>query len=310
MKYIFGSGLIGLFAKHLLPGEWEIVPFRRSRFFSWSPPLDDDFIIHDPRMDDLIQQMFPGTQTIFRKRGISYHGEIFSGDKITAELRDMWIYRLFGYDPPGPIVPYLKSHMGFATYRLSLNSVYNSLMKKFSRQIEEGKSKGDVTEVGDHYFIRGGKRYDFEAVVSTIPHNALLNYAKIPHDLKTATVQVVQVASQELNFEGHDQLLVTDPEIGFYKVDHRDDGSYIFYFKPEMAYPAKYLMSVLKRFEIRNGTSIPDYITLGSADLNVVKRMGFIPIGSYAEWDWCGDVGTNLLRLLSLEKYSKPISVA
>ena len=45
MNVIFGAGVVGLIARHVLVGNWQIVPFGRSRFFSFNPPLDDNFMI-------------------------------------------------------------------------------------------------------------------------------------------------------------------------------------------------------------------------------------------------------------------------
>jgi len=47
MNIILGSGIIGLLAKLILGQDWKIIPFYRSRYFSFNPALDDNFIIRD-----------------------------------------------------------------------------------------------------------------------------------------------------------------------------------------------------------------------------------------------------------------------
>lgn len=301
MNYIFGSGIVGLLAKHILPGNWTVIPFGRSRFFTFNPPIDDDYIIYDERLDDVISRIYPNKQILMRKRAWSLKGQLFPGyDRGCAED---WLNKVFGGSQPGQSHAYLTHHMGFASYDLNLHDLYGCLQKKYAGEIASGNMIGKVESIGDHHFVANGKRYDFENVVSTIPLNALLDYGNIQHDLVAKNAQVIQLFSRSLDFEGNDQVFIADHNIHFYKVSKLSDGSYIFYFNGEMAAPARYLMDVLDDFKILNGTMVEKYIPQGSYDLTKVKQLGFTPIGSYAEWDWCGDVGTNILRLLNLEKY-------
>ena len=61
-------------------------------------------------------------------------------------------------------------------------------------------------------------------------------------------------------------------------------------------------MALLKDFELLDGTSIVDYLPMGQVPkLDHLEAKGIYSIGSYAQWDWCMDVSSCLLRLL---KYS------
>lgn len=301
MKYIFGAGLVGLLAKHILPGDWTIIPFGKSRFFSFNPPIDDDYIIRDDRIEDVISGMCPNKQVLMRKRAWSLGGQLFQGyDKNCAEE---WLNKIFGYEYPGHSHAYLMHHMAFASYNVNLSNLYQCLAKKYEGAIDDGKKIGKVTELGKNYFIAGGKRYDFTDLVSTIPLYAAYDLAKIEHSLRTINCQALQLTSKKIDLEGNDQVFVADLGLAFYKVTKLLDGSYIFYFNAEMPQPARYLMNVLDDFRIINGTTIDKYIPVGEDDLSRIKGLGVTPIGSYAEWDWYCDIGTNILRLLNLGKY-------
>src|SRR5688500_18173898 len=54
---IFGSGIVGLMAGKLLGSSWTVIPFGRSRFYSFNPPLADNFIIHDSEIDEPIRDL-------------------------------------------------------------------------------------------------------------------------------------------------------------------------------------------------------------------------------------------------------------
>ena len=302
MNYIFGAGLVGLLAKHILPGDWTIIPFGKSRFFSYSPPIDNDYIIYEPRIDDVMAKIVPHKQILMRKRAWSLGGQLFPG--YNKDCANDWLQKIFGPEPPGQSHAYLSHHMSFASYNINLSNLYDCLMQRYAKDCEAGRLYGKVTEVGNHYFIAGGKKHDFVDAVSTIPLYAMLDLAKLPHTLKTRDCQAVQLCSSKIDLEGHDQIYVADSHIEFYKVSKLDDGSYVFYFHgTDVTQPAQYLMHVLDEFKILNGTVIEKYIPLGRADLNVLKAMGFTPIGAYAEWDWYCDISTNIIRLLHLDKY-------
>ncbi len=299
MKVIFGSGIVGLLAKCILGSDWTIIPFYKSRFFSFNPALDDNFIIRDDRIDEIIQDIVgvESKKLHLYQRAWSIAGEISKGYK--NELYYPWAYKLFGADPPPHVEPYLKSQMVVSVYDVRVNQLYSNLLGKFNDNLVAEASKGAITEIGDHYFIRGEKRYDFDAAISTVPLDKLLELMGMQHTLKAKTLHYLHVQTNELNFEGANQLLVVDREIGFYKVTNVAPNRYLFYCHEDIVNPGTYLMSYMKSFDILDGTSIEGVIPLGALPkLEDIDNKGIHCIGSSAQWDWCMDISSCMIRLV------------
>jgi len=300
-KYIFGSGLVGLLARKILGSSYTIIPFYKSRFFSFNPPLDDNFIISNPEIDYIIKSIFGEVKKFTYKRKYSFEGNIVPFNKNVCEN---FIYKLFGYDIPGQVFPYLSksSVMGdassndFDVYDLRSNAIYSQLLQEYKEEIDKGMQVGPVTYVGEECFEAGGKRYGYSSIVNTIPLNAFCNLARKPSNLQSKPVSFVHVQTDRLNFEGCNQLLVADPGLAFYKVTNIAKDRYLFYFIDDVFNPGIYLMPIIPGpFEVLDGTLISDYIPLGQ-----IPQIGFNNvkcIGSYAEWDWCVDIGSCILRL-------------
>ena len=59
-------------------------------------------------------------------------------------------------------------------------------------------------------------------------------------------------------------------------------------------------MAFMGNFEILDGTTLENVIPLGAMPkLEILEKYGIFSVGSYAQWDWCADVGSNILRLLN-----------
>jgi hypothetical protein len=299
MKVIFGSGIIGLIAKCILGPDWTVIPFYKSRFFSFNPALDDNFIVRDERIDEVIYDVagIESRKLHLYQRAWSISGEVSKGYK--GELYYPWAYKLFGADPPSHVEPYFKSQMVVSVYDLRANQLYSNLLNAYSKDLVSEAAKGTVTEIGDHYFVRNGKRYDFDAAINTIPLDKLLDLMSVKHALKSKALHYLHVQSNELDFEGANQLLVVDREIGFYKVTNVAPNRYLFYCHEDIVNPGTYLMSFMKSFDILDGTSIDGVIPLGSLpNLDDLDKKGIHCIGSSAQWDWCMDISSCMIRLV------------
>lgn len=299
MNIIFGSGIVGLLAKLILGPNWKIVPFMRSRFFSFNPALADNFVIRDDEIDpfivDLTKEIRP--QTFIYRRAWSVAGELIS--YWDTNLCSDWLFKIFGTDVPPQAEIYYRDRMNLSVYDLRLNEVYKSLMSHFLPELKEEAEKGLVTEIGDHYFIRNGIRHDFDHAVSTIPLNALCDLMNLQINLPAKTVHYLHVRTDDLNFEGMNQLFVTDRIFDFYKVTNIAPERYLIYCHVDIPDPGVYFMHFIPKFDILDGTSVAGAIPMGAMPkLNNIEANGIYCVGSYAQWDWCADVGSNILRLI------------
>lgn len=295
---IFGSGIVGVLAKAILGPSWKIVPFYKSRFFTFNPALDDNFIISHDKIADCVRDLCGQTNCYVYKRAWSTAGQLTGS--FDASLCYDWHFKLFGGRIPSQSEPYFNSKMNHFVYDVRVNALYSDLMRANLEEIKTEATKGIVTEVGDHYFIRNGVREEFDHAVSTIPLNAMCQLAGINLELASKPLHYLHVQTADLNFEGYNQLLVTDQAFSFFKVTNVAPGRYLFYFHEEVPNPGVYLMPFMNSFDIVDGTSIEHALPIGQIPkLDWLETKGVYSIGSYAQWDWCMDVSSCILRLIN-----------
>lgn len=301
MKLILGSGIVGLLAKFILGSDWKIIPFHKSRFFSFNPALDDNFIIRDSRLDPIIRDLGfnPSTLHLYN-RYWSLGGELFK--EWNKDLYKGWLYKIFGSEAPPQSDVYWDGKLKPFVYDIRVNQLYNSLMQKYMEEITEEAAKGLVTEIGDHFIKRGNVKTDFDMALSTIPLDKLYELMGRRTNLKARTLHYLHVESKDLNFEGANQLLVVDQAIDFYKVTNIAPNRYLFYCHRDLVNPGMYLMNFMNNFEILDGTSIDSVIPMGGIPKLDTEEKGIHCIGSSAQWDWCMDIGSCMIRIA---KYSQ-----
>jgi hypothetical protein len=84
----------------------------------------------------------------------------------------------------------------------------------------------------------------------------------------------------------------------------------LFYCQENIVNPGAYLMAFMKNFDILDGTSIDNVIPVGPLPkLDTIDDFGIHCIGSSAQWDWCMDVSSCIIRLIKYstegDKYGK-----
>lgn len=295
---IFGSGIVGLLAKALLGPSWKLVPFYRSRFFTFNPALDDNFIIRDEQTDDFIKDVTGAiaVQVLLYRRAWSVGGQLVpSWDK--GLCRD-WSTKIFGSQVPPQTEVYLANRMNLFVYDLRVNQLYQRLMEQNLAELQTESAKGLVTEIGDHYFIRGGIREDFDNAVSTIPLDGLNKLMNVQMELPSKDLHYYHIQTDNLDFEGNNQVFVVDSMFGFYRASNIAPKRYLIYCHEEIQNPGIYFMPIMQSFEILDGTSVKHGLTMGPVPkIDWHESKGIYCVGSYAQWDWCMDVGSCILRL-------------
>lgn len=295
MNYIFGSGIVGMLAKEILP-DWTIVPFSRSRFFSFKCPLDDNFIIRHPNLDEIVY-------SIAGQVGTAHYRRIFSSSGLLCgynpEVFQLFLEKVFGDAQPAHAKACMPNRMEHDIYRVRLNELYQTLQFKHKDHIDAEVKKGKVTAIGDHFFIQNGVRYDFEHAVSTIPLDVTCDLAHINHNFQYLDTHYIHLATKSIDLEGANQALVVDRSIPFFKVVNVAEDQYVLYSTEDFVMPGMVLAPIIPKFEIIDGCCVPKSVNLGPLpDVTFLEERGIYPVGGYAQWDWCSDVGSNILRLL------------
>lgn len=301
---IFGSGVIGLLAKAMLGPAWRVIPFHRSRFFSFNPALDDNFIIRDERTDEFIRDLngLDAVVPITYNRAWSISGQLVrTWDK---DLCDQWLYKVFGAQVPPQSKVYYKDRLNLLIYRVRISELYKSLLDNYLETLREESVKGPVTEVGDHYFVRNNQREEFDNIVSTIPLDKLNLLMGIKSAvLPTKDLHYYHIHTNSLDFEGCNQVFVVDEVFKFYRAIMVAVDRYVFYCHEVLEQPGIYFMSIMSHFEILDGTSIVGALPMGPVPKqDGYEKRGIFNVGSYAQWDWCMDVGSCIQRLQKLSQ--------
>lgn len=297
---ILGSGILGLLAKMILGNGWQIVPFGRSRFYSFTPALDDNFIIRDARLDDFVKQFGSPGVSIY-KINYSVGGQLI---KDTPQaIREAWASRAFGSYVPQHAALYLASRSLFGVYTLRANTLYGQLLETFGQDLLQESKRGPVTAIEPHCVVRGGHRLEFDKLVSTIPLPELYRLCGIRGQLPAKQLYYYHIATTDLDFEGANQVLVVDEGIDFFKVTNIAEGRYLFYVDRDIPSQmvGQYFSTFMNDFDILDGTTIKDALPCGSLpDLSGLTKYGIHCVGKHAEWDPCADLGSGVVRLLRL----------
>jgi hypothetical protein len=293
---ILGSGIVGLLAREILGEQWLVVPFSRSRFYSFKPALADNFIIRDDRIDDVIEHL-GGKISFIYKTLYSLNGALLPPDD---NIINAWSNKLFDDDAPSQALPCIKSRGDHFIYNIRINQLYNQLQQKYVQKLVDSSKRGPISEIGDHYLIWGGQRIDFDHMISTIQLSKLFELTNTPRiKLPTKQIWYYHIETNELNFEGANQVLVLDNLIDFFKVSNIAKNRYLFYLLRDIPVPGPYFMQFMQQFDLIDGTTITEAIPAGQKpDLTLFNKLGIECIGAMAEHDYFMDLGSCLVKLL------------
>ncbi len=294
-KFIFGSGLIALLARKMLGPTYQLIPFGKSRFYSFNPPTADNFIICNPSIDYCLNDMFGPQSKYSYRRSYSVGGNLIPSNN---DILSTYLVKTCDFDPPPHAAIYYKSQDVMDVYGLRCTDLYTKLVEEYKDEI--GKSINTYSTVtgltNDHIEFSNGKIVEYDEVVNTIPMNVLLDLMKVQHSLKANPVHIIHLTSSSIDLEMYNQVFVVDPQIDFYKVTRIDTNRYLFYFLNDHVSHGIYLMGYINGpFDILDGTRIDNYIIKGG--IPKWSHPKIKNIGSYAQWDDCMDVGSCIYRL-------------
>jgi hypothetical protein len=299
MKFILGSGLVGVIAKEILGDGWEIIPQGHSRYYSFDPALADNYI----RVTDSIREIITtGMELRTLSRAFSFGGSLVWQPH--GWLLDAYASKVYG--EPHPILNKIF-RQEIQVFGLRCNDLYKILMNRHISTIKESNVKyGEVVEITQDSIITTTGRFPYERILSTIPLDVLLKALKKPNDLKARDVWMYQVQTDALDFEGADEVLVLDEAFDFYKCYKLGKLDYQFFCLKEIRTPVEYFgaftggrlkVSPVARTKVAN--AIPQ--SVNPPDLSLLETEHRIQcIGSNAQWDDMIDINTCILRILKM----------
>jgi len=302
VNFILGSGITGLLAKMILGDNWQLIPFGRSRFYSFYPPTTDNFIVYHDSIDSIIREFtaIPQSELLFRATSIG--GQLLFADASFA--KDAYISKLFGTNPHPAAGALLRHELNVYKF-VTATEVYSTLQTRYKVEVEKARQQyGVVNKIShqDRTIQTSTGTYEYNKIVSTIPLDALLGFMNEPHNLQAINVWYYHVTTPALNFEGARQVFVADAAFDFFKVDRVAGDQYVFHCKCDLGNPMAYLGAFMNnRLSIENATNMQKAFPVGAPPkLEDIEKVGIYPVGQHGQWDYFMDVSSSMKRLLKL----------
>jgi hypothetical protein len=296
-KFVLGSGVVGLLARHILGPEWKIIPFKRSRFYCYSPALADDYIVAAPGISEILAQLNFIPQNKRYLRAFSYNGELIFSEQ--SFVRHLYNQKVFG-DNVHPAADQLTK-TDFYTFKTSVSDVYESLLNLYKIEIQtNAELYGDVETIDtiSHTIQTNKANLEYSKIVSAIPFDDLCRYIGQPTDLPALDVWYYLVKAPTLNFEGAFDVLVADAPFDFFKVTHVAPQTYLFHCLKDLGNPRAYLAAFLNNnVSVMNQTKISRAIPIG-APPDLGNLTDIFPVGGHGQWDTFMDVSSSINRIL------------
>lgn len=297
MRYILGGGLIALLARDILGDGWTIIPIGRSRYFSYTPAIADNYVVKDPVIDEYMHKF--AIIPLMYKIGYSIAGQILYNPTIPLP---QYLAKVYGDAIPPQAMAYWRSkseHFGYG----DCAEMYRILQHKYADELGANNIRfGQLTGINDGEIRTStGLVVGYDEILSTIPLPALLGLLGIRLDLPGRDIYCYHIRTKQLDFEGGTQLLVADPEIDFHTATMLNKENYLFYSCKSIEYPGRYFMNFMKEFDLIGETSVKDSVCCGP--IPSIPEVGAAKIrcmGSSAVWDDCLDVGSCIKRLLKM----------
>lgn len=301
-KFILGSGITGLLARAILGPEWKLIPFGRSRFYSFVPPLADNHLVFHKDIDEIILELGFKPSTNLLMRAISYGGQLIFSDE--SFVKSLYLTKLFGDSPHPAGNLLLRNELN--VYNVSATDLYSKLQTNYKNEINENITKfGALSSINpiDHTLTTDKGIFEYHKIISTIPLDSLFTYLSMPTDLPSKDVWYYEVLTPSLNFEGAKQVFVADVPFDFFKVDRLGNNQYVFHCHRDLGNPQAYLGAFLNNnLTINNFTHAEKAYPIGAPpSISALEADQIYPVGCHAQWDYFMDISSSIRRLIKLK---------
>lgn len=289
MNVVLGNGLIGLLAAKILG--WHQVPIGQSRFYSLDHPLADDYIRY---ADDVAAAVGVGPAPSIHKILFSLGGQLH---EYSDALADAYLQKVYG-EVDVRLRELTKS--GF-----QLNTSCRDVYRSFPR--DSGVPICSINQREHVIYFVDGRRLAYDEMISTVPLPMLIVWTKGLPSLSEITVRYCHVVTEQLDFEGADEVLVVDDSIPFFKVVKRSAVDYIFWSHESLS--SSILQPYFNDCRVINATTIRGALTKGPLpDLSSFEADGIRCIGSNAQWDERMDVSSCIRRITKTSTSTQQIA--
>lgn len=300
-RVILGSGLVGMIAREILGADWTIIPHGMSRYYSYSPPLADNYI----QVSDAVREIMrtPRTKVVRRAFSIGEHLHWIPHQWVL----DLWTEKVYGE-------PHEYFHRLFGTelevFEMGCDSLYRTLLARHTDEVRTNNQRyGEVCSIGGGEIRTStGVVVPYSRIVSTIPLDVLIRaIEKDMMPLEASDMWIYMVATDQLDFEGADEVFVTDKIFDFYKVSVLGPSNYLFFCNAEIRDPVAYFGAFTNnrlQVPMERRTQVHNAIPRGQVpNLKWLENEFSIRcIGSNAEWDDMVDIGSCIGRILKLPR--------
>lgn len=297
MNYILGGGLIGLLARDILGPDWKIIPYGRSVFYSFYPPLVDNYIIKNNTIDDYMARH--AILPIYVKNAYSMAGSLLYHHNLCLHN---WLYKVYGLNIPPHANDYYRMTNEYFVYGDCVE-INRKLQAAYLDEIMGTKDSvgAKVTSI-DNGVITTDKlvKLPYDKILSTIPLPQLLETIGVNYNLPSRDLWCYHIETDKLDLEHNTHVRVVDEAIDFFKVTQASKTTYVFHSTKQIIQPGRFFMSIIPgEFKLIAEVQIKNAIPCG--EIPFIKELSDNHInclGSLACWDDCLDVGSCIVRLV------------
>ena len=297
MNYILGGGLIGLLARDILGPEWKIIPYGRSIFYSFYPPVVDNYIIRNSDIDDYMSRH--AILPVYVKNAYSMSGSLLYQHNLC--LRN-WLYKVYGLQVPPHADGYYRSTNEYFVYGDCVE-INKKLQTTYLSEIMGAKENigTQVTDIRDGVITTDKDiKLPYDKILSTIPLSQLLKTVGVTYNLPSRDLWCYHIETDKLDLEKNTHVRIVDEAIEFFKATQVSKTTYIFYSTKQIIQPGRLFMSLIPgEFKLVAEVQIKEAIPCG--EIPFIKELNDNNInclGSLASWDDCLDVGSCIMRLV------------
>lgn len=307
MNYILGSGLIGKLCKFILGDGWEIISYNKSRYYSFDPPLADNYIQHTDKTNDIISKLLSNVVPIYYKTPISYSGQLIYN--VFDNFIDEYIEKVYaGHSYASKLIK-----TDFMAYDCAFD-----LNKKLSFTLENDikNNMGIVSKIDCNSNVlefidskKNSKILEFDKIISTIPLDVLCNIVhfgdkKLDINLSSNDCYYYLIHNNsKIDLEDANGCYIVDKNIDFHYCNYIGMNKYLFRSVKNIENIYNYIgLMIGYDFEILDSWVIPKSIPKHNPpDLSIFGDNIFC-IGSNAQWDDFMDISSCIHRIFDYEE--------